>query len=175
MPGIHGWIPAALLVHAITSVATIALARHTRWCRRITFGGSALASAMTTEYIGIHGFFGAFLFGAIGVREFTDAVVADPAVTALRARVAVRAGADIGKDSARVGVTLKNGTRHQRHVAHAKGSIERPMTDAELEQKFEALAEWGHCNADPATLMSLLWSLDTVPDAAAVVRMTARA
>ena len=47
MLGVHGWLPAALLVHAITSVTTLALARRARWCRWITFGGSALASVMT--------------------------------------------------------------------------------------------------------------------------------
>jgi hydrogenase-4 component B len=42
----HGLIPAALLVHAITIAATLALARHARWCRSVTFGGSALASML---------------------------------------------------------------------------------------------------------------------------------
>ncbi len=45
--GVHELIPAALIVHAITSVATLALARRARWCRWIAFGGSALASALT--------------------------------------------------------------------------------------------------------------------------------
>lgn len=40
-------IPAALAVHVITIVATLALARRARWCRWIAFGGSAAASALT--------------------------------------------------------------------------------------------------------------------------------
>jgi hydrogenase-4 component B len=39
-------IPAALIVHAIASVATLALARRARWCRWVAFGGSTLASAL---------------------------------------------------------------------------------------------------------------------------------
>ena len=39
-------IPAALAVHVITIAATLALSSRARWCRRITFGGSAVASAL---------------------------------------------------------------------------------------------------------------------------------
>ncbi len=45
--GVLGLIPTALLVHAITIVTTLVLARRVRWCRWVTFGGSALASAVT--------------------------------------------------------------------------------------------------------------------------------
>jgi len=44
--GVHG-IPAALILHVLTSVITLALARRARWCRWVTFGGSAVASTLT--------------------------------------------------------------------------------------------------------------------------------
>jgi len=40
-------MPAALAVHFITIVATVALSTRARWCRWITFGGAAAASALT--------------------------------------------------------------------------------------------------------------------------------
>jgi hydrogenase-4 component B len=45
---ISALLPAALIVHALAIVGTVATSRHVRWCRRLTFGGSAIASALTT-------------------------------------------------------------------------------------------------------------------------------
>ena len=91
----------------------------------------------------------AFLFGAVGVKEFADACAVDPQVTALRARVNPVVDEKIAADAADVTVVLKNGTRHHAFVPHALGSLERPLTDADLENKFRALVEWGMstCNA----------------------------
>jgi formate hydrogenlyase subunit 3/multisubunit Na+/H+ antiporter MnhD subunit len=41
-------LPAALMVHALAIVGALATSRRARWCRWLTFGGSALASALTT-------------------------------------------------------------------------------------------------------------------------------
>jgi hypothetical protein len=41
-------LPAALIVHALAIVGALATSRRARWCRWLTFGGSALASALTT-------------------------------------------------------------------------------------------------------------------------------
>jgi hydrogenase-4 component B len=41
-------LPAAFIVHALAIVGTIATSRRVRWCRRLTFGGSAIASVLMT-------------------------------------------------------------------------------------------------------------------------------
>ena len=41
-------LPAALMVHALAIVGALATSRRARWCRWFTFGGSALASGLTT-------------------------------------------------------------------------------------------------------------------------------
>jgi hydrogenase-4 component B len=46
MFGSQAAIPAALVVHAITIAATLALATRVRWCRWIAFGGSAAGSVL---------------------------------------------------------------------------------------------------------------------------------
>lgn len=71
----------------------------------------------------------AMIYGAAGVQEFTDAVVHEPSVTALRARIDLHPRDDIGKDAAVVAITLRNGACHTTHVTHARGSTERPLTD----------------------------------------------
>lgn len=39
-------------------------------------------------------------------------------------------------DETYVSLTLKDGTNIEKHISHALGSLEVPMTDAQLEEKF---------------------------------------
>ena len=48
LTGLSALLPAALIVHALAIVGTLATSRRARWCRWLTFGGSALASTLTT-------------------------------------------------------------------------------------------------------------------------------
>lgn len=114
----------------------------------------------------------AFLFGAAGVKEFTDACARDPAVVALRSRVAVTQDAAIATDASDVTVTLTNGTQHHQWIAHALGSLARPLRDAELETKFHALAEWGFSTCNAYDVIELVWSFDNIRDASALARAT---
>lgn len=83
----------------------------------------------------------ALLFGKAGQAEFSDPSVSDPAVIALRDRVRARADLTIDEAAAMVTMTLRDGRTRQVRVEHAIGSVERPMTDADLEQKVRGLAE----------------------------------
>ncbi|HEV2008355.1 MAG TPA: MmgE/PrpD family protein, partial [Burkholderiales bacterium] len=113
-------------------------------------------------------------FGKAGVREFTDDCVNDPDVIALRQRVVTHADATVGAIEAHVGITLKDGRRIEKHVLNAIGTLERPMTDADLEAKFMALAEASHSQRQARDVVELAWRLDTLSDAAQLVRATAR-
>jgi len=114
----------------------------------------------------------AFLFGAVGVKEFSDACPIEPAVVALRARVAPTVDEAIAADAADVVVLLKDGARHHAFVPHATGSLERPMSDADLENKFKALVEWGFSTCNAYDVIELVWSFDNINDAAALARTT---
>ncbi len=111
-------------------------------------------------------------FGAVGVREFTDACATDAAMVALRARVFPVIDEAMAADAADVVITLKDGARHHAFVAHARGSLERPLSDNDLEDKFRALAEWGFSTCNVSDVIELLWSFDTITDAAALARST---
>ena len=93
----------------------------------------------------------AFVFGEVGVKEFTDACANDPAVVALRTRVVPTVDAAMAADAADVVVALKDGKKQHAFVPHAQGSLERPLTDADLENKFRALAAWDFRPAMPTT------------------------
>ena len=114
----------------------------------------------------------AFIFGAVGAREFTDACATDPAVIALRARVTTTVDDGMAADAADTVIVLKDGARHHVFVPHALGSLERPLSDTDLETKFRALAEWGFSTCNAYDVIELVWSFDNINDAASLARTT---
>lgn len=112
----------------------------------------------------------AIVRGAASPKEYTDPVVRDPAVTALRDRVRAEAQPGIREEEAYVTITLRDGRKLERHVAHAVGSLERPMSDADLEAKFRGLADGLLTPARTEKLISLCWSVASLKDVAELAR-----
>ncbi len=81
------------------------------------------------------------VFGRAGEAEFSDAIVARADLVALRGRVHAVADEAIAEDAADVTITLGDGRRLHVFVAHAVGSLERPLDDAMLARKFDGLVE----------------------------------
>jgi len=117
----------------------------------------------------------AFIDGRAGVAEFSGARVQGADVLSLGARVALADAPSTAVDGAEVAVTLASGKTLFHRVENARGSLARPLSDAELEDKFRALAATGCPALDPDPLIAALWSLGEAPDAAAVVRLAAPA
>ncbi len=113
----------------------------------------------------------AFVHGAAGVRQFTAACASEPAVAAFRNRVDIEEDAAIARDEAMVTLRMKDGRTFTAQVSHARGSLERPMSDADLEAKFRDLAAAGapRCNAN--RLIKAVWSLEKTRDASALARL----
>jgi 2-methylcitrate dehydratase PrpD len=115
----------------------------------------------------------ALIHGQVGVREFTDACVNDPAVAALRERARLLEDPAMPKEAAGVTVRLSGGQAFDKYVPHATGSRDRPMSDEALERKFCSLVEWGWPQCDIPAFFELAWSLDTLTDAGAFARAAA--
>jgi 2-methylcitrate dehydratase PrpD len=113
----------------------------------------------------------AFLYGAAGVKEYSDACVNDPAVLALRAKVTAEDDASIPADAAVVSLRTASGEMRSAHIAHARGSIARPLSDRELEDKLRDLAGYGAPGIDAGQLIDAVWALDKTENAAAVTRI----
>jgi aconitate decarboxylase len=76
------------------------------------------------------------LFGEATPSQFTDAVVKNATVVEMRKKVNVTVDKTVAKAEAYINLTFNGGTTLEKHVEHAKGSIENPLTDADLEKKF---------------------------------------
>ncbi len=81
----------------------------------------------------------AIIAGRAGEQQFSDAQVLDPVVVALRDRVETSVDPSLAQDQARVTIRLKDGRVLERFIVHAVGSVEVPMTDAQLDAKFTDL------------------------------------
>ncbi len=86
-----------------------------------------------------HGAAAGLIRGQAGEDEFSDAFVTDPAVVALRSKVHATVDDAIDEDAVTLTATLNDGRRIEIHVEHAIGSMLKPLTDAQLEAKFEGL------------------------------------
>ena len=76
------------------------------------------------------------LYGQAGEHEYTDAVVNRPEVQALRARVDAIVDDTVHEASSDITIRTRDGRTLHRFVEHAIGSVERPMSDAQLRAKF---------------------------------------
>ncbi len=88
-----------------------------------------------------HGFAAGLIFGQAGEHEFADEIVSRPDMVALRQKVAASVDDAIDEASADVTAVLKDGRTEKVFIEHAIGSLERPLSDAQLEAKFRDLAE----------------------------------
>lgn len=86
-----------------------------------------------------HGCAVGLMFGRAAEEEFSDAVVTHPDVVALRNRVQATVDDSIDEAAVHVVAVLRDGQRIEVRVEHAIGSLQNPLTDAQLEAKFGSL------------------------------------
>ncbi|HYC44146.1 MAG TPA: MmgE/PrpD family protein [Burkholderiales bacterium] len=115
----------------------------------------------------------ALTYGAAGEAQFADDVVRNPAVIALRDRVSAAADPAMRKLEARATIRLRDGTVLESHVEHALGTVERPMSDRDLEDKFRGLTEDVLSAAQSAKIIELCWGVESLNDAGELSRATA--
>ena len=104
-------------------------------------GKTAPRTGLEGKFSVFHACAAGIVFGQAGEAEFADAIVTRPDVVALAARIHAAADDAIGEAAADVTVTCKDGRRFHVFVGHAIGSLERPMSDADLARKFHGLVD----------------------------------
>jgi 2-methylcitrate dehydratase PrpD len=146
----------------------------------ISLGAHPLVLELTgkkTPQTGLEGKFSVYhscavavIHGAAGEAQYSDAVVRDPQVVALRDRVTAVVKPGVQEHQIHVSMRLKDGRTLDKFVEHVIGSLERPMSDADLEAKFRGLAEGILSGAETARLIDLCWNVGRLKDAGEVAR-----
>jgi 2-methylcitrate dehydratase PrpD len=102
------------------------------------------------------------LWGKAGVEEFSPASVMSDAAVAFRALVRAELDASLPVGAATVIVRTRSGDTCEATVVHARGSLEKPLSDAELEAKMYALASGYMPAADIEQCLAMLWQLQNL-------------
>jgi 2-methylcitrate dehydratase PrpD len=99
------------------------------------------ADGLQAKFSVYHGCAAGLTFGRAAEEEFSDEVVNRPDIVALRRTVVATVDDAIDEASADVTAVLNDGRRIHVFVEHAIGSLKKPMSDGQLEDKFHGLAD----------------------------------
>jgi 2-methylcitrate dehydratase PrpD len=116
----------------------------------------------------------ALIEGAGGEKQFSDRAVRDPVVIELRGKVVPVIDPAIKPEQVEMSIELGDGRVLRRRIEHAIGSLEKPMSDADLERKFADLAEGILPRQQAAKVMELCWKVEGLADAGEIARAGAR-
>ena len=94
-------------------------------------------------------------YGAAGLREFSDAVAADPRVRAFAPKVEIVDDAALPIEAARLSIHTADGRRLSHEIKNAN-----PMSDAQLEAKARELAAFGAPGCDINALIAAVWQIE---------------
>jgi 2-methylcitrate dehydratase PrpD len=113
----------------------------------------------------------AIIDGRAGEHQYSDAAVHDAATVRLRDKVTAEIDPTMPADAVHITVTLTNGERLEKHVEHAIGSIDRPMSNAELAAKFTDLVEPILGGAHAAKLLEAGWQMESLDNIATLAEL----
>jgi len=115
-----------------------------------------------------HGFAAGLIFGRAGETEYDDHIVTRDDMVALRRKVVATVDDSIDEAAADVTAVLKDGRREHVFVEHAIGSLERPMSDRDLEGKFHTLADPVIGKDKAGALIAACWDIGNAKSVKAV-------
>ena len=104
-------------------------------------GKTAPRNGLEGKFSVYHACAAAIICGQAAESEFSDEIVARADVVGLRQRVTAEVDPALAEDAADVMIVCRDGRKLTVFVAHALGSLERPMSDADLERKFHGLVD----------------------------------
>jgi 2-methylcitrate dehydratase PrpD len=126
------------------------------------------ADGLQAKFSVYHGCAAGLTFGRASEEEFSDAVVNRADMVALRRKVVATVDNAIDEASADVTAVMSDGRRIHLFVEHAIGSLQRPMSDAQLEAKFHGLSDPVLGSAATSRLIEACWRIGTAPDVRAL-------
>lgn len=169
----HPALDAAIALHvggelpALTEIREIHLRCHPL-VPELT-GKRAPGTGLEARFSTVHGVAMALVTGRAGPDEY-DGLVGEADIVRLRNLVSLKADPACPRDSATLTVVFADGSTVEHHVEHARGSRNRPLTDAELLDKFVSGAET-ILGANAEKLADMILNLQQVEDASELLEL----
>ena len=117
----------------------------------------------------------AILLGEGGEAAYSAAIVRNAKVIRLRDQVSAVVQAGVAEDQVHITMTLKDGRVIEKTIEHCAGSVDNPMSDADLEAKFRAQCKGILPAAQTDKLIGLCWNVGKLKRAAEIARAAAPA
>ncbi len=111
----------------------------------------------------------------VAEREYGDEFLGNAAVIRLRDSVTVETDAAIREDETHVTLEMSDGQRVQCHIDHVTGSVDRPMSDHDMVQKFHGLVEPILPKARIEQLVDACWNITQLDDVSTLARLASTA
>jgi len=121
---------------------------------------TGLESKFSTEHAAVV----ALVDRAGGVQQFSDERVADPALAALRRKVTVQAGRDLGQYQVRLLVRTTDGKEYSHFIPAQKGDPRNPLSREELVAKCVANASTVVPLGNVEAIVSMIQDIESVRD-----------
>lgn len=106
----------------------------------------------------------ALIRGEAGPPEYTDLAVHRSDVEQLRKRIKVVTDAAVRPEETYIDVSTMDGRLLSKHIEHALGSFENPMTDADLSRKFSRLCKGVLPEPQVEKVLATAWNLEMLPN-----------
>lgn len=116
-----------------------------------------------------HGCAAGLTFGCAGEEEFADEIVTRADMVTLRAKINATVDDSIDEAAADVTAYLSDGSKVHVFVEHAIGSLQNPMTDANLEEKFHHLADQVIGAQKASAMIDACWKLSQLPNMNSII------
>jgi len=139
---------------------------------RIT-GLSDPETGLQSKFSIYHAAAAAYLDGSAGIAQFSDQRAAAADVVALRGKIEARIDEALGKDQAEATLFLVGGQRLETRVEHASGTVENPMSDSAIEDKFMANAAPVIGEERARQVAAAAWRLEALADGRELVALCA--
>ncbi|CAN8105412.1 unnamed protein product [Discula destructiva] len=115
-----------------------------------------------------HGGACGLIFGKATPSQYNDSVVRDPAVIAVRDRIQADIDESLAADETKVVVTMAGGRTLEKHVSHALGSMQVPLDERQLQDKFLDQCQ-RILGEGTGSASRNLWSVEDTEDIASIV------
>lgn len=99
------------------------------------------ADGLAARFSTVHGVACGVLDGPVDLKSYEDAHVRSAAVVAMRAKIRLTPDPQVARAAAYLTATLADGSTETRSVENARGSLEVPLTDDQLDGKVLSLVE----------------------------------
>src|SRR5690606_17346828 len=119
-----------------------------------------------------HGCAAGLIFGRASESEYADDIVTREDVVATRRKVEAVVDDSIDEAAVHATALLKDGRQIQVTVEHAIGSLQRPMTDQDLEAKFSNMSNPLLGETRTRALLDACWKLASAPSLKELVALT---